>query len=62
MGRGGYRENGGRKPLPEDERRVTVTARVLPETYDKIKMMKEEEGFKLGQAIDRMMKRRRGSR
>lgn len=55
MSRGGRREGSGRKPMVPEEKRVTVAARVLPETAEKIREMRKK-GFRLGVAIDEMMK------
>ena len=36
MSRGGRRPGGGRKPLPPEQRRIVLSCRVKPETFDAI--------------------------
>ena len=50
MSRGGARPNAGRKAV--NGKRVTVTARVLPETKETLREMKAE-GISIGRILDR---------
>lgn len=43
----------GRKPLPKDKRRKTVSVRVAPETYKYL----FQKGLKAGREIDRLVKK-----
>jgi hypothetical protein len=55
---GGKRDNQtGRPKLPDDERRIHITARVLPET--KAHLDKEEKG--VGVAIDKLVRKEEGA-
>lgn len=51
MSWGGARPNSGRKAV--EGKRVTVTARVLPETKETLRKMKDE-GIGIGVLIDRL--------
>lgn len=56
LGWGGKRPNqDGRPPLPENQRRVPLRARVLPETIHFLQ--KDDEG--MGKAIDKLVRLRK---
>ena len=56
MPRGGRREGSGRKPLPEEKRRIRISVRVYPETWAKLKEKAKFHGDNPGQYLDRLMK------
>ena len=52
MSRGGRRPGGGRKPLPPEQRRVVLSCRVKPETFDSI--CREAGQGSIGRLLDRI--------
>ena len=52
MSRGGRRPGGGRKPLPPEQRRVVLSCRVKPETFDAI--CREAGQGSIGRLLDRI--------
>lgn len=51
MPSGGRRDGAGRKPTPPENKRVTVTVKVAPETRKKLDELKAR-GCKIGRIID----------
>ena len=54
MASGGRREGAGRKAVSPDNKRATVTVRVLPSTKKKMSVLKAE-GVKIGPLIDELI-------
>ena len=52
MSRGGRRPGGGRKPIPPEQRRVVLSCRVKPETFDAI--CREAGQGSIGRLLDRI--------
>lgn len=52
MSSGGRRPGGGRKPLPPEQRRVVLSCRVKPETFDAI--CREAGQGSIGRLLDRI--------
>lgn len=51
-GRGGKRKGSGRPSLPKAERRVSITARVMPETKKSIVKISKQESKSIGKIFD----------
>lgn len=49
--RGGARPGAGR-PLFSDDRRKSMTCRVHPSTYDRLRVVSQETGESLGKTLD----------
>lgn len=56
MPSGGFRPGAGRKPVPEEEKRVRLTAYVTPKTLKALNGMSEDLEKPVGQIIDELMK------
>lgn len=56
MPSGGKREGAGRKPVPEGNKRVRLTAYVSPKTMKALNGMSEDLQKPVGQIIDELMK------
>ena len=52
MSRGGRRPGGGRKPLPPEQRRIVLSCRVKPETFDAI--CREAGQGSIGRLLDKI--------
>ena len=52
MSRGGRRPGGGRKPLPPEKKRIVLSCRVLPETFDAI--CREAGQGSIGRLLDKI--------
>lgn len=52
MSRGGRRPGGGRKPLPPEKKRIVLSCRVLPETFDAI--CREAGRGSIGRLLDKI--------
>jgi len=50
--RGGRRPGGGRKPLPPEQRRIVLSCRVKPETFDAI--CREAGQGSIGRLLDKI--------
>lgn len=58
MASGGSRPGAGRRAVAD--RRVVLTARVLPATLEKLKKIKDDTGASLGCIIDRLTEKSGG--
>lgn len=56
MASGGARPGAGRKPVPEGDKRVRLTAYVTPKTKKVLDGMSEDLEKPIGQIIDELMK------
>tara|TARA_Y100001972_G_scaffold128939_1_gene192852 strand:+ start:570 stop:779 length:210 start_codon:yes stop_codon:yes gene_type:complete len=56
--RGGARKYTGRKPLPEEERRVPFNCMVTPETKKYMVRLSENGKTSLGMTLDKIVKER----
>lgn len=54
MERGGRRAGSGRRQLPPEERRVTVTLNVKPETKERLQELRKN-GKSIGRLIDELV-------
>jgi len=52
--RGGKRPGAGRKPVPADERRVLLSLRVAPATFEHIERARRDDE-PLGRTLDRLL-------
>ena len=52
MSRGGRRPGGGRKPLPPEKKRIVLSCRVKPETFDAI--CREAGQGSIGRLLDKI--------
>lgn len=55
--RGGPRKYTGRKPLPEEERRVPFNCMVTPETKEYMVSLSEKNKTSLGMTLDKIVER-----
>jgi hypothetical protein len=53
---GGARRGSGRPPLPESQRRVAVTVRVLPETRDKLAALAAAADLSQADIVDALVR------
>lgn len=53
--RGGKRSGAGRKPVPPEAQRVSLTVRVLPKTKAFLDAMKDSDGRSYGKLIDEIV-------
>lgn len=53
--RGGKRWGAGRKPMPLEEQRVSLTVRVLPRTKAVLDAIKDSNGRSYGKLIDEIV-------
>lgn len=55
MTRGGARTGAGRKAIAPEERRVTICARVTPQTKEWLADMAAEQGVTIGRIIEELV-------
>lgn len=55
MARGGKREGAGRKPLPQEQKKVNITIKVKPEIAVKLRERVKNEGQSIGDIIESLL-------
>lgn len=58
MPSGGFRPGAGRKPVPEDEKRVRLTAYVTPRAMKALTGMSEDLDKPVGQVIEALLEKK----